>query len=124
MIALFGESEKGSGKVPYYISNLDDLLNTLGSPPFNSLGLVYAIQSLMHKKDIIYFKVQEEGYNIDDYKPGVKYLFKNENIKNLEAIFMPKVGDREIIDLTDPLLQKSKSILIISEKDLFDYLVS
>jgi hypothetical protein len=122
-IALFGESEKGKFSVPYVFHSLEQLSNTLGEPPKDSFGLYYAIQAIMLQNEVIYFRVEEEGYSNQDYMMGFKFLKKKKSIKKLDAICMPKVSSKEIIDATNIICQKFKSLLIINEKDLFDYLL-
>ncbi|NGX36782.1 MAG: hypothetical protein K1000chlam1_01635, partial [Candidatus Anoxychlamydiales bacterium] len=44
-------------------------------------------------------------------------------VKNLDAICIPGVGSANIIDSLDPICKKHSSIIITTEKDLFDYLI-
>ena len=122
-MALFGESSKGTIAYPYFIDSLGGLYDTCGFAPEESDGIGLAIQSLMYDFDLIYFRVHEEGFSKKDYFLGLDF-FKNQQIKHLEAIALPKVGDREIIGKTDEICKIYKSLLIFSEKDLFDYLTS
>ncbi|NGX57049.1 MAG: hypothetical protein K1060chlam5_01305 [Candidatus Anoxychlamydiales bacterium] len=124
VIAMFGESEKGKYHVPYVFHSLEQLSNTLGEPPKDSFGLFYAIQALMYEREVIYFRVEDEGYSVEDYMIGLKFLKKKKSIKRLDALCMPKVGSKEIIDATNPICLKFQSLIIINENDLFDYLLS
>ena len=120
-IALFGESEKGQFQKPYIVHELPQLVDLLGNPPEGSVGLFFAIQALLYKREIIYFRVEQEGFSISDYMIGFKYL---ENVKTLSALCLPGVGDPMILEALAPLSEIHKSHLIATEKDLFDYLRS
>lgn len=121
-IFLFGEAEKGEFCTPLYFKSLSLLSEKLGHPPKDSLGLFYAVQTLLFQRDLVYFRVREEGFSIDDYMIGIK-LLKNQEFKHrLDAIVMPGVGDEEIIEAAVPLCDLYKSLLVITEKDLYDFL--
>lgn len=120
-IALFGEAEKGGFSYPYKFNRLESLLETLGNPPDESQGLYMAIQVLIYNFDLIYFRVEEEGFSIDHYFKGLKFLEDKEKFK-VQALAMPGVGNKELIDATKKVCDLHKSLLIISSKDLYDYL--
>ncbi len=123
-IALFGETEKGEYKKPYHCRSLHQLCDFLGGPANNdSRGLTYAIQALLYQYEVIFFRVHEEGFSVSDYLRGLSYLeSKNAAGAAVNAIGLPGVGNTEIIQATGPICQVHKSFLIISEKDLYDYL--
>lgn len=121
IVALFGESEKGQFKKPYTLRELTQLIDLLGNPPPESEGLFFAIQALLYEREIIYFRVQEEGYSRNDYFNGFKYL---QGVEQLNALCLPGVGDVEILEATYLLCEKHKTHLISTQKDLFDYLTS
>jgi hypothetical protein len=121
-IFLFGEAEKGDFCTPHLCKSLPQLAETFGNPPEESLGLVYAVQALMFERDLIYFRVKEEGFSTGDYMRGICLLKNKDAFQNLTAICMPGVGDAEIIDATNPICSLYHSLLITSEKDLYDYL--
>lgn len=121
-IFLFGEAEKGDYCTPFHCRSLPQLADTFGNPPEDSLGLIYAVQALMYERDLIYFRVKEEGFSVNDYLRGIKLLQNNPNFGNLAAICMPGVGDREIIEATNPICTFHRSILITTDKDLYDIL--
>jgi len=123
-MALFGETEKGRFHYPYFCSSLFQLSDIFGNPPEESLGLTFAIQAIMYERQIIFFRVQEEGYSIDDYMKGIEILKNQSKIKNLCAICIPKVGNHVIINSLNPICQLYKSLIITTEKDFFDYLLS
>ncbi len=123
-IAFFGESEKGRFHYPYFCYSLYQLADTFGNPPDDSLGLTFAIQAIMYEREIIFFRVQEEGFSIDDYMKGFEALKDTNKIKQLCAICLPKVGDHIIIDSLYPICQLHKSLIITTQKDLFDYFLS
>ncbi len=118
---LFGEAQKGTFCQPKTCHNLLDLCNTYGEPPEESKGLHYAIQALMFDRELIFFRVHEEGYSKEEYMLGFRFL-KKHKILNLMAICMPGVGDKEILSAATPLCDQYRSLIIIDEKDLYDYL--
>jgi hypothetical protein len=120
-VALFGESEKGEFKKPYVLHELPQLVDFLGNPPQGSEGLFFAIQALLYKREVIYFRVEEEGFSLDDYMIGFKRL---EPLKRLHALCLPGVGDAEILEASQRLCEIHKSAIISTQKDLFDYLTS
>lgn len=121
---LFGASEKGEMGKPLSLASLDQLLEVLGHPPENSEGIHYAIQALLYEHGLIYFRVAEEGFGTDDYIAGLKLLRKKPLKTRLNAICMPGVGDQAIIQAAIPICQMYQSVLILSEKDLYDYLTA
>lgn len=121
-IALFGAAEKGAFKIPYVVRELPQLMDQLGHPPEESEGLFYAVQALLYEREIIYFRVQEEGFSKVDYFTGLKLLEEKEPISKITALCLPGVGDREILNLSRSICQIHKSFLITSQKDLYDYL--
>ncbi len=121
-IALFGEAEKGKFHTAYFLEDLAQLMECLGHPPTESRGLFYAVQALMFDHPLIFFRVEEEGYSCQDYFAGLLLLEKQNLITHVAAIFLPGVGDAEIIGAAAPLCRISHSILITTEPDLYDYL--
>ncbi len=122
IMALFGEAEKGQFKKPYILRELPQLIDLLGNPPAESEGLFFAIQALLYKREVIYFRVQEEGFSKADYFSGMKHL--KEEVQEVHAICLPGVGDIEILNASNPVCERHKSHLIMTEKDLYDYLTS
>lgn len=123
-IALFGEAEKGEYQAAYYCNNLEQLMENLGNAPKNSKGLYFAVQALLYRRNLIYIRVEEEGFSLGDYYYGVNILKTQEAIPNISAICMPGVGNSEIIEAILPLCARYHSILVITESDLYDYLVA
>lgn len=124
-IVLFGEAERGQYRTAYFCQNLEQLDAYFGNPPPDSLGIYYAVQALMFKRDLIFFRVPEEGYSTEDYLLGLKLLEKQQTmIPHLSAICAPGVGDREILDAVVPICVLYHSVLITSEADFYDYLTS
>lgn len=121
-IFLFGEAEKGEYCIPFTCKSLPQLADTFGNPPEESQGLIYAVQALLYERDLIYFRVKEEGFSIGDYMRGIKLLEDKTGFGELCAICMPGVGDAEIIEATGPICSLHRSLLITSEKDLYDFL--
>ena len=121
-IFLFGEAEKGEFCTPLLCKSLPQLAETFGNPPEESLGILYAVQALMYKRELIFFRVKEEGFSVSDYMRGIRVLENKEAFPDLAAICMPGVGDAEIIDATSLICLQHQSLLITTEKDLYDYL--
>lgn len=122
-LALFGEAEKGKFKTAYYCDSLPQLVEWLGNPPPNSRGLFFAVQALLYHRNLIFFRVEEEGFSHQDYFTGLHLLENVGAVPSLSAICLPGVGDLEIIHAALPLCQKHHSILITTESDFFDYLM-
>ena len=122
VIALFGEAEKGQWKKPHIVKGLPELIDIFGNPPPESKGLFFAIQALLFEREVIYFRVQEEGFSKDDYFSGLNLLRTKDQIKRVHALCMPGVGDKEIINASNPICEIHKTHLIISEQDFYDYL--
>lgn len=123
-IALFGEAERGEYRTAYFCQNLTQLDEYFGNPPPSSQGLYYAVQALLFQRNIIFFRVPEEGYSIEHYLAGLRLLEHQEVISHLDAICTPGVGDKKIIDAILPVCNLYHSILITTELDFYDYLTS
>ncbi len=123
-MAVFGQAEKGQFKKPYFLCDLAQLVDIFGNPPPESQGLSYAVQALLYQRDLIYFRVEEEGFSTSDYLFGLKYLEDQEKIKSLNALCLPGIADPKIMKAIQNVYKIHKSFLITSEKDLFDYLTS
>ena len=123
-IALFGEAERGEFKTAYFCQNLEQLNEFFGNPPASSKGLYYAVQALLFKRNLIYFRVVEEGFSIQDYLTGLNLLEQQQKIAKLDAICVPGVGDPLVLNAVQPLCEHYHSILITNEADFYDYLTS
>lgn len=121
-IALFGEAEKGEFETGYLCHTLEQLVENLGNPPEFSRGLYYAIQTLLYKHDLLFFRVREEGFSFHDYLYGLQLLDKQEVIRNITALYIPGVGDSKIIQCMIPFCYSHHSILITTESDFYDYI--
>ena len=120
-IALFGESEKGPFDIPILCQNLSDLHSLLGQPPPESRGLLYAIQALHYKNQLLFIRVREEGYSTFDYLEGMKILGQPEVVPPLSAVCAPGVGDTKIISALSDICTLYHSILIMSQRDFYDF---
>ena len=123
-IALFGEAEKGQFKKPYILSDLPRLVDTFGNPPPESQGLFFAVQAILYQRELIFFRVEEEGFSYPDYLYGLKYLADTGNVKKLQAICLPGIGDPNILQASQKVCEIHKSFLITTQKDLYDYLTA
>lgn len=122
-IFLFGEAEKGEFGLPLVCESLPELCDTWGHPPIESQGIHYAIQALLYSKQLLFCRVQEEGFSIGDYMKGFRVL-QEAVIPSLQAIVIPGVGNEDIVAAAMDMCSLYKSILILTEKDLYDYLMS
>lgn len=121
-VALFGEAEKGEFQTAYFCQTLEDLDKYLGHPPQSSKGLFYAVQALLFKRELIFFRVQEEGYSVQDYLTGLQLLEHQQAFTHLDAVCAPGVGDQKIMNALQPICKQYHSILITNESDFYDYL--
>jgi hypothetical protein len=120
-MALFGEAEKGQFKKAHVLRELPQLVDAFGNPPGDSQGIYFAVQALLYRRELIYFRVEEEGFSLDDYYFGLKHL---SGVKKLQALCMPGIGEPEIMEVSKNICEKHSSVLITSQKDLYDYLTS
>ena len=124
LVFLFGEAEKGHFCSPVPCRCLLELSENFGNPPEESQGIFYAIQTLLYERELIYFRVREEGFSFPDYKRGLHLLRNREVHQSPAAICMPGMGDAHIIDETSEICYIFHSLLITSEKDFYDYLTN
>ena len=123
-IALFGEAEKGQFKKAYVLRDLPRLVDTLGNPPPESRGLFFAVQAILYQREIIFFRVEEEGFSAGDYFYGLKYLQDPEKVKRLHAICLPGIGDPKIMNAVQTVCDLHSCFMITTQKDLYDYLTT
>lgn len=121
-VALFGEAQKGEFHSAYYCKSVAQLSDFLGEPPSSGgQGLFFAIQTLLYSHNVIFFRVHEEGFSLHDYHCGLNYLATRNDFPKITALCLPGVGNEEIISETLSVCELHKSILMITEKDLYDY---
>ncbi len=118
--AIFGEAEKGKFGFFYKINSLDGLYGTFGNPPEESEGLALAVQGLLFNYEVIFFRVEEEGFSFEDYHKGLNLLRQ----KEINALGLPGVGNMELLEKASAICKYYKSLLILKEKDLYDYLTN
>lgn len=124
LIALFGEAEKGQYSTAYLLHTLPELVEFLGHPPPDTLGLFCAVQALLYKRDLLFFRVQEEGFSYNDYIEGLHLMEKEPKVLPITAVCLPGVGDAKIIDAMTDFCSVHHSVMITREADLFDYLTN
>ncbi|NDE82418.1 MAG: hypothetical protein EB051_02220, partial [Chlamydiia bacterium] len=73
-------------------------------------------------RDIVFFRVKEEGFSIQDYRKGLRLLQIKAAIPVLSAIYIPGIGDLDLIEEVTQVCHIHNSLLVITEKDLYDYL--
>ncbi|MBJ7449203.1 MAG: hypothetical protein JHC93_02460 [Parachlamydiales bacterium] len=121
-VALFGAAEKGDFQRAYFCGSLTDLSNELGQPPAESKGMDLAIQALLFQRQLIFFRVAEEGFSTEDYLMGLHFLQNRQLIPALSAICLPGVSDEEILCVTNEVCHLYQSIIVTTESDLYDLL--
>lgn len=121
-VFLFGEAEKGEFCTPFRLQTLVELSQRFGNPPEDSIGVDYAVQTLLYDRELIFFRVREEGFSFEDYMRGVKLLYNHGDKMKISAICMPGMGDLRIMEAIAPICMRLGIVLILSEKDLYDYL--
>ena len=121
-VFLFGEAERGEFCTPFLCRSLPQLADAFGNPPAEGLGLIYAVQALLFGRELIFFRVKEEGFSLNDYKRGIHLLENKESFHKLNAICMPGVGDAQIIGDVSSVCQLYRSILITTERDFYDFM--
>jgi len=123
-VALFAESERGSYKTAYLVRSLSQLADCAGNPPLHSKGMVFAVQALLYHCNLLFFRVAEEGFSLDDYYYGMELLKDQREISDIAALCIPGVGDHSIIEATAPICERYHSILIITAQDFQDLCLS
>lgn len=121
-LVLFGEAERGEFHAGYYCKTLEELVFCFGNPPIGSRGLDFAVQTLLFNRSILFFRVEEEGYSIDDYAHGFDIIANKRPFEDISALCMPGVGNEAILDVAIPLCKHFNTLLITSEPDLYDLL--
>jgi hypothetical protein len=121
-VALFGEAEKGDYQTPYFCRTTGQLLDYLGNPPPDTQGLYYAVQALLFRRSLIFFRVQQEGFSFQDYLLGLNFLNTHSAIPELAAVCLPGMGNAEVLEASESVCAQHHSILITNESDFYDYL--
>ncbi len=122
-VVLFGEAEKGDLETAYYCEDLEHLFEYLGEPPEETEGLHYAVQSLLYGRPCIYFRVQEEGMSTPDYYFGLDFLHRSPGkFPHIGALYLPRMGMKEVIEESLTICREYHSLLLMNQKDLYDYL--
>ncbi|MCH9614467.1 MAG: hypothetical protein SP1CHLAM54_15730 [Chlamydiia bacterium] len=123
-LALFGASEKGQFGTPLPCQNITELSDQVGNPVDESRAIELSVQALLYERALIFVRVHEEGFSVEDYLLGFKEILKDETIQELTALALPGVGDETILDASNSITQTFGSLLIVQENDLFDYVTS
>lgn len=123
-VFLFGESEKGNFGTPLICNSLSHLCDLLGEAPKETLGVPYAIQTLLYNRQLVFFRVKEEGFSSREYIQGLRLLKENILPLSAQALVIPGVGNSEIIEEAASVCSVYRSLLVITPKDLYDYLTS
>ena len=119
-ILIFGESKEGEFHKFLFLKTLPDLAEALGEPTETGLGVHIAIQSILSNRDVLFYKVKEEGFHADHYLLGFKQLENEFHSTPLAAIALPGVSSANILELASSLCNQHRSIILFNEKDLYD----
>ena len=122
LVFLFGEAKKGPYCRPIKCSRVEELPELLGEPPEESLGIGYAVQTLLSSHQLLYFRVHEEGLSFKDYQAGLKWLSKSK--EPIAALGLPGVGNQQLLEKAGEICTRKRAILLVSEGDLYDLLTS
>ena len=57
-VFLFGEAERGDFCTPLVCRSLPQLAETVGNPPEESQGILYAVQALLFQRELIFFALK------------------------------------------------------------------
>ena len=123
-LALFAEARMGKPEAPCQIRSVDELFTLTGLPKENKSGLNWAIQALLYQVELLFFRVEEEGFSENEYFQGLNYLEKSLKKEPFQALALPGVGSLPILEKARMVCLKKKSLLIMNEEDLYDCLTS
>ncbi len=121
-LALFGEAQKGRFATPLFIHSPKQLMSCVGMPSKTSQGIRLAVEILLHQQRLLFFRVHDEGFSLDDYLRGFYILQHRSPVKKLSALCLPGVGTQSLLQQALTVLHPHGSLLILEKKDLYDYL--
>jgi hypothetical protein len=125
VVALFGAAQKGELKTAYYCKDVLQLFEHFGEPPEESEGLFFAIQALLYGKQLVYFRVREEGESVEDYLYGLDFLRDlHHPLIAIKALFLPGVASKELLEVSCKLCLSHQSLLIMNDRDFYDFLTA
>jgi hypothetical protein len=122
-VVVFGESTKGAFSRLHRPQSLEDMANALGQPPEGSHGLYLATQTVLLQHELLFWRVDEEGFSPQDYWMGAKMLgeLTDQRIV-IDAVGLPGVGDWSIIESMRRALKGHQPLVLMSARDVYDYL--
>jgi hypothetical protein len=124
-VVVFGEASKGAFCQLYRPRSLIELEAQLGHPPDGSAGLYLATQTMLLNHELCFWRVDEEGYSVEDYHAGAQQLAQLDlTHRGFDALGLPGVGDEAVIELIEKALRGVRPLLLLRESDLYDYLSS
>ncbi|MEM8629208.1 MAG: hypothetical protein AAGF04_03975 [Chlamydiota bacterium] len=121
-IVIIGEADKGRFVYPYELQDLEGLFLILGPPPEGSGGIDFASRTLLRGGKVCYLRVKKEGFSTNHYQSAFRYLRKQESPQKGDALFLPGVFDPCILEQAQVVAKEQGMLLLLQEKDLFDYL--
>jgi hypothetical protein len=121
-IVIFGKASNAKPGKFYKIKDLEQLLDKIGMPIDETVGVHLAVQTLLYKYPVLFYPVIEEGTSKKCYDDGMKKLVKSKMANEIIAIVMPGFGSRPVLDQALDLCAEKKCVLILNEEDFYDFL--
>jgi hypothetical protein len=122
-VVVFGEASKGAYSSWHRPKDLCELDAILGQPPAGSRGLYLATQTVLLQHELLFLRVDEEGYSPQDYWRGVQLLAELADHRiSIDAIGLPGVGDWTLLEAIEKALRGRQPLILTSERDLYDCL--
>ncbi len=104
------------------VKTLPTLAEKFGNPTSTGLGIHMAVQAMMYGHYVLFFRVKEEGVNIEEYLLGLFLLQNEKHASHISALSLPGVGDKQIIKEAFKISSNYKNLLIMNEQDLYDFM--
>jgi hypothetical protein len=120
-IAIFGESKEGPLHTFIHLRSLPHIVESFGNPTETGLGIHLAIQALLFQREVLFYRLEEEGFQKDTYELGCHLLEKHPKKEELTAIALPGVGDTLILSFAQKVAAPIGALLLITAKDLYDF---
>jgi len=125
VVTLVGEAEHGELCKGILCSSVWQLWNTFGEPPTETQGLAFAVQSLLLGNKVLFYRIEEEGLSTNEYELCLRSLDSAVPLNvPLGALFLPGVGTNGIIEESLHICKRHSGVLIMTQKDFYDYLTA
>ena len=121
-VATFGESGKGEFRTAYFCHDILQLYEKIGEPVEGAAAIDFAVQALLQRQNVIFFRIAEEGFSEEDYLAGLRFLGNTDLVQGVNAVYLPGVGTERVIQQAIEVCELHNSILVMNEADLYDYM--